>query len=72
MISLFKVCSFQSPSKKNKANGQSAAATPVLTDAMKKRTERFGDVSEVAKSSTANVRRRFSVGLEFVPFNRIF
>lgn len=47
--------SFQPPSKKNKANGQSAS--PVLTEAMKKRTERFGDVSEVAKASTMNVGR---------------
>lgn len=46
---------FQSPSKKNKANGQST--TPELSEAMKKRTERFGDVSDAAKASTMNVRR---------------
>jgi hypothetical protein len=37
---------------KNKADGKS---TPVLTDAIKKRTERFGDVAQVAKANTSNV-----------------
>ncbi len=40
---------------KNKADGKSAPTTPVLTDAIKKRTERFGDVAQVAKANTSNV-----------------
>ena len=30
-------------------------STPVLTDTIKKRMERFGDVSDVAKANTLNV-----------------
>ena len=44
----------QPPSKKNQ-NGKSAPSTPALTEAIKKRTERFGDVAQVAKANTANV-----------------
>ena len=40
---------------KNKSDGKSAPATPVLTEAIKKRTERFGDVSQAAKVNTMNV-----------------
>lgn len=46
---------FKSTSTKNTAGEQSASTTPVLTDAIKKRTERFGDVSQVAKANTSNV-----------------
>ena len=42
-------------STKNKTDGKSAPTSPVLTDAIKKRTERFGDVSQVAKATTTNV-----------------
>ncbi|CAF0828874.1 unnamed protein product [Adineta steineri] len=35
--------------KKN-TSGKSTATTPVLTDEIKKRTERFGDISQVAKT----------------------
>jgi hypothetical protein len=36
---------------KNKANGKSAS----ITDAIKKRAERFGDISQAAKINTLNV-----------------
>jgi hypothetical protein len=45
----------KSASTKNTAAEQSASTTPVLTDAIKKRTERFGDVSQVAKANASNV-----------------
>ncbi len=38
-----------------KSAGTSASTTPVLSDAIKKRAERFGDVSQAAKANTSNV-----------------
>ncbi|UJR33097.1 hypothetical protein I4U23_020554 [Adineta vaga] len=46
-----------STSTKQKVNGKSAPSTPVLTEEIKKRTERFGDVSQVAKSNTMNEQK---------------
>jgi hypothetical protein len=52
-------CSFKSVSTKNKADGKSISTTPVLTDAIKKRTERFGDISQAAKANAMNVCKNF-------------
>ncbi|CAF2985662.1 unnamed protein product [Rotaria sp. Silwood2] len=41
----------------NKAAQKSASTTSDLSDAIKKRTERFGDISQVAKTNTLNEQK---------------
>jgi hypothetical protein len=41
--------------QKNKIDGKSAPTSPVLTEDIKKRAERFGDVSQAAKTNTMTV-----------------
>ena len=37
------------------SKGKSVSSSPVMTEEIKKRTERFGDVSQVAKANTMTV-----------------
>jgi hypothetical protein len=51
---------------KNKTDGKSVPASPVLSEEVKKRTERFGNVSQAAKANTLNVCKfSLSVILKF-------
>ncbi|CAF4603211.1 unnamed protein product, partial [Rotaria magnacalcarata] len=37
--------------------GKSPSTTPTVPDAIKKRAERFGDISQVAKTNTINEQK---------------
>ncbi|CAF4570801.1 unnamed protein product [Rotaria sp. Silwood1] len=46
-----------STTNNNKTAGKSASTTPVLSDAIKKRAERFGDISQAAKAKALNEQK---------------